>query len=62
METDPVSETLCSLMFLEYQKMYKVQNPSNPKCHTPSLEPFRIYLCSELLVIHGSGGGNSMDN
>jgi hypothetical protein len=23
---------------------FKVQNPSNPECHTPSAEPFRIYL------------------
>jgi hypothetical protein len=29
METDPVSEMLCSLVFLEYGTMDKVQKPSN---------------------------------
>jgi hypothetical protein len=29
METHPVFETLCSLCFLEYRTMDKVQNPSN---------------------------------
>jgi hypothetical protein len=29
METDPVSETLCSFVFLEYQTMDKVQKSSN---------------------------------
>jgi hypothetical protein len=38
-ETDPVSKMLCSL---EYWTMDKVQKPSNPKCYTPSTEPFRI--------------------
>jgi hypothetical protein len=39
-ETDPVSETSCSL---EYQTMEKVQKPSNSVYYTPSSEPFRIY-------------------
>jgi hypothetical protein len=30
-ETDPVSETLCSFVFLEYRAMDKVQKPSNPE-------------------------------
>jgi hypothetical protein len=38
LETDPVSETLCSL---EYQAMDKVQKPSSPKSYTPSSEPFQ---------------------
>jgi hypothetical protein len=29
-ETDPVSETLCSSVFLEYQTMDKVQKPNTP--------------------------------
>jgi hypothetical protein len=29
METDPISETLCSLVFLEYRAMDTVQKPSN---------------------------------
>jgi hypothetical protein len=39
-------------MFLEYQTMDKVQNPSNPECLTPSSEPFRIYMfgsCRDVL-------------
>jgi hypothetical protein len=38
-ETEPVSETSCSL---EYQTMEKVRKPSNYVCYTPSSEPFRI--------------------
>jgi hypothetical protein len=30
METGPVSEKLCSLVFLEYRTMDKVQKPGNP--------------------------------
>jgi hypothetical protein len=30
--------------FLEYQRMNKVQKPSNSKCYTPLSEPFRIYM------------------
>jgi hypothetical protein len=30
-ETDPVSETLCSSVFLEYRTMDKVQKPSSPE-------------------------------
>jgi hypothetical protein len=41
--TDPVSITLCSLVFLEYRRMDKVQKSSNSECYTPSLELFRIY-------------------
>jgi hypothetical protein len=37
-DTDPVSETLCSL---EYQTMEKVQKSNNSVCYTPSSEPFR---------------------
>jgi hypothetical protein len=44
-ETDPVSETLCSL---EYRTVDKVQKPSNPECHTPSSEPFRICVENDL--------------
>jgi hypothetical protein len=47
-ETDPVSETSCSL---EYRTMDKVQNPGNPKCYTPSSGPFRIYLIIMLQTI-----------
>jgi hypothetical protein len=38
-ETDPVSETLCSL---EYRTMDNVQKPSNSEYYTPPLEPFRV--------------------
>jgi hypothetical protein len=38
-ETDPVSETLCSV---ECRIMNKVQEPSNHECYTPSSEHFRI--------------------
>jgi hypothetical protein len=41
-DTDPVSETSCSL---EYRTMEKVQKPSNSVRYTPSSEPFRIYEC-----------------
>jgi hypothetical protein len=34
METDPVSETLCFLFFLEYWTMDKVQKSSNSECYT----------------------------
>jgi hypothetical protein len=30
-ETDPVSETLCSSVFLEYRTMDKVQKPNSPE-------------------------------
>jgi hypothetical protein len=33
-ETDPVYETLRSLVFLQCRVMDKVQKPSNPECHT----------------------------
>jgi hypothetical protein len=36
-ETDPISETLCSL---EHQTMEKVQKPTNSVCYTPSSESF----------------------
>jgi hypothetical protein len=36
-ETDPVSETLCSSMFLEYRTMDKVQNPNSPEIITVRL-------------------------
>jgi hypothetical protein len=39
-ETDPASETSCSL---EYQTMDQVKKPSNSVCYIPSSEPFRIY-------------------
>jgi hypothetical protein len=47
-ETDPVSETSCSL---EYQTMDKVQNPSNSVCYTASSEPFRIYIVNFVTTI-----------
>jgi hypothetical protein len=37
----PAPRTVCPS---EHRTMDKVQKPSNPKCHTPSSEPFRIYL------------------
>jgi hypothetical protein len=37
-ETDPVSETLCSL---EYRKMDRVQKLSNSECYMSSSERFR---------------------
>jgi hypothetical protein len=43
----PVSETLCSL---EYLTIDKVQKPSNPNCHTPSSETFRICLALSCIV------------
>jgi hypothetical protein len=39
-ETDPISETLCSL---EYRTMDKGWNSRNPDCHRPSSESFRIF-------------------
>jgi hypothetical protein len=48
METNPVSETLHSLVLLEYWTTAKVQRPSNPECYTPSSGPFSIYLLVEL--------------
>jgi hypothetical protein len=49
METDPFSETLCSLMFLVF---FRIQDDGrskervNPDCYTPFSEPFKIYfLC-----------------
>jgi hypothetical protein len=55
LETDPVSETSCSL---EYLMMEKVQKPSNSVCYTPSSEPFRIYhnTCYELSPARNSTG------
>jgi hypothetical protein len=35
-ETDPVSETLCFLVSIEYRTMDKVQNPSNSEFYRPS--------------------------
>jgi hypothetical protein len=43
METDPVSEMLCSLVF-RLQGDGQVQKPRNSECYTPSSEPFRIYI------------------
>jgi hypothetical protein len=48
-ETDPVSETSCSL---EYQTMEKVPKPSNSVCYIPSLEPFRIYRSIQSIPPH----------
>jgi hypothetical protein len=36
---------------LEYWTMDKVQKPSHPKCHTPSSEPFRIYLILSCILV-----------
>jgi hypothetical protein len=44
MKTDPVSETLCSSVFLKYWMMDKVQKPNSPECHIPSSEPFKVYM------------------
>jgi hypothetical protein len=38
-ETDPFSETLCSL---QYRTTDRVQKPSNPECPTSSWEPYTI--------------------
>jgi hypothetical protein len=43
-ETGFVSETSCSLLFLEYQTMDKVQKLSIYGCYTPSSEPFRVHM------------------
>jgi hypothetical protein len=43
-ETDPVSETLCSSVFLEYRTMDKVQKPNSPECHIPLSELFKVYF------------------
>jgi hypothetical protein len=58
-ETDPVSETLCSL---KYRMPDKVPKPSNPKWNTPPSEPFKIYVDKSLttgIFIYESDGGNS---
>jgi hypothetical protein len=49
-ETGPVSETLYSLVFLEYRTMVKVPKPRTPECYTPSSEPFRVYILSSFKV------------
>jgi AraC-like DNA-binding protein len=41
-EINPVSETLCCLVFLEYRTLDKVQKLINSECYTESLEHFRI--------------------
>jgi hypothetical protein len=48
-ETDPLSETLCSLMFLEYQMMDKVRKLNILECYTLSSEPFRRNLTAYIL-------------
>jgi hypothetical protein len=50
METDPVSETLCSSVFLEYRTIDKVQKPNSPECHIPSSEPFKVYVMASSSV------------
>jgi hypothetical protein len=42
-ETGSVSETLCSVEFLEYRKLDKFQKSSNSDCNTPLPEAFIIY-------------------
>jgi hypothetical protein len=44
-ETDPVSETLCSLIFLEYWTMDKVQELSNSE----------FLHCCVCICCHGNG-------
>jgi hypothetical protein len=43
MATDPVSEMLGFLSYLEFWMMDKVHNPSNFECSTPSSEYFKFY-------------------
>jgi hypothetical protein len=50
-ETDPVSETLCSSVFLEYRTMDKVQKPNSPECYIPSWEPFKVYQLHVTLLL-----------
>jgi hypothetical protein len=42
-EADPVSETSCYLLILDFRTMDKVQKPVSSQCYIPSSEPFRIY-------------------
>jgi hypothetical protein len=53
METDPVSETLCSL---EYRTMNKIK-----KSYTPLSEPFRIYLKESTFLLRNSISKVAMD-
>jgi hypothetical protein len=50
METDPVSETVCS-SYLELRTMATVQKPSDSVCYTTSPEPFRFYERSTMFMI-----------
>jgi hypothetical protein len=43
-ETDPVSETLSSLVYRIPDDGQSPKNPVTLKCYTQSSEPFRIYL------------------
>jgi hypothetical protein len=51
METDPVSETLYSLVFFRIPDDGQVHEPSNSECHAPSSEPFRIYYSAMFSVL-----------
>jgi hypothetical protein len=42
-ETDPVSKTLCTLVFLEYRTKNKVRKPNNSEYYVPPSQPFSIY-------------------
>jgi hypothetical protein len=43
----------CSVLYcsLEYRMMDRVLKPTNPDFHTPSLEPFRIYSSSIMIIL-----------
>jgi hypothetical protein len=58
-ETDPVSETSCSL---EYQTMGKVQNPVISCVYTPSSEPFRIYNVDKTGLLYPATPGGFLSN
>jgi hypothetical protein len=43
----------CFLLYLEFQTINEVQNPSTSECYTPSSEPFRFYktiFVSEIVI------------
>jgi hypothetical protein len=48
-EADPVSETSCYLVILDFWTMDEVQKPITSQCYIPSSEPFRIYM--KLLIM-----------
>jgi hypothetical protein len=42
-EADPVPETSCYLVILNFRTMEKVQKPISSQCYMPSSGHFRIY-------------------